>query len=259
VSYKYHQKTHVFPQPNRFPRGGETHSAVERTNDMKSFIKKIPILRFIAKAIYFTFVAPLKSFPGSEDYWKQRYKSGGNSGAGSYHRLAEFKAQVLNGFVAEEKIRTVIEFGCGDGNQLKLLQYPSYLGFDVSPEAISQCESDFFDDKTKTFKLMDEYVNETAELTLSLDVIYHLIEDSVFHFYMERLFNSSSRFVIIFSSNTQKQSRFQAAHVKHRQFSKWVIENKPEWNLKKHIPNKYPYTGNDEEGSFADFYIYEKA
>ena len=226
---------------------------------MKELIKKIPILSSIAKTVYFTFVAPLKSFPGSEDYWTKRYISGENSGAGSYHKLAEFKAQVLNEFIREKQISTIIEYGCGDGNQLRLSEYPSYLGFDVSPEAILKCESIFTDDETKTFKLMDEFSNDTAELTLSLDVVYHLIEDNVFLAHMERLFDSSTRFVIIYSSNMQKQSRLQAAHVRHRQFSKWIEENKPEWHLTKHIPNRYPYTGNDEKGSFADFYIYAKA
>ena len=105
---------------------------------------------------------------------------------------------------------------------------------------------------------MDAYANETAELTLSLDVIYHLIEDDVFFSYMKRLFDSSEKFVIIYSSNTDKQVKLQAGHVKHRKFSKW-IERKPEWQLIQHIPNRYPYTGNDQEGSFAEFYIYEKA
>ncbi len=225
---------------------------------MKFWIKKIPIFRFVARVVYFTFIAPLKSFPGSENYWKQRYKSGGNSGSGSYHKLAEFKAQVLNGFIRDKHISTIIEYGCGDGNQLRLSEYPSYIGFDVSPEAITQCKNILSTDETKIFKLMDEYANETAELTLSLDVIYHLVEDNVFFAYMERLFDSSSKFVIIYSSNTEKQSRFQAAHVKHRQFSKWIEKNKPEWNLIKHIPNLYPYTGKDQDGSLADFYIYKK-
>lgn len=223
---------------------------------MKELIKRIPILRSIASVVYFTFVKPFKAFPGSEEYWKQRYKAGGNSGTGSYNELAKFKAQVLNSIVKENQINTIIEFGCGDGNQFRLAKYPSYLGFDVSPEAIMQCQRIFSNDKTKTFKLMQEYANETAELTLSIDVIYHLIEDSIFVDYMERLFDSSMRFVIIFSSNTQKQARFQAPHVKHRQFSKWIEDNRPEWNLVKHIPNKYPYTGGD--GSLADFYVYEK-
>ncbi|MBN1811542.1 MAG: class I SAM-dependent methyltransferase [Anaerolineae bacterium] len=203
-------------------------------------------------------MAPFKPFAGSEDYWRQRYKSDGDSGAGSYHKLAEFKAEILNGFVRNKQIRTVIEYGCGDGNQLRLSEYPSYIGFDVSPEAISQCKNIFSDDETKAFKLMDEYADETAQLTLSLDVIYHLVEDEVFHGYMKRLFDSSTNFVIIYSSNTDRQARFQAAHVKHRKFSQWIDQNGPKWKLIQHIPNRYFHARNTRGEPFADFYIYEK-
>ena len=213
----------------------------------------------MAKIVYLTSLAQFKTFPGSEDYWKNRYKAGGSSGSGSYHKFAEFKVEILNGFVKEKLIRTIIEYGCGDGNQLKFTVYPSYIGFDVSPEAISQCKTFFSNDETKTFKLMDEYANETAELTLSLDVIYHLIEDDVFFAYMKRLFDSSTRFVVVYSSNTNKQESFQAPHIKHRDFSKWIEQNKPEWKLIRHIPNRYPRSGAELKGSLADFYIYEKA
>src|SRR5690625_7083258 len=69
----------------------------------------------------------------SQEYWEQRYASGVHSGAGSYKKFAQFKADTLNRFVSEHGIRTVTEFGCGDGNQLLLAQYPQYLGIDVSP------------------------------------------------------------------------------------------------------------------------------
>lgn len=212
----------------------------------------------MTRIIYFKLVLPFRKFPGSEDYWKQRYRSGGNSGSGSYQKLARFKAEVLNDFVRKKQISTIIEFGCGDGNQLSLSQYPSYLGFDVSPEAILRCESIFANDATKSFQTADAYVNETAELTLSLDVIYHLVEDHVYLSYMERLFDSSTRYVIIFSSNTQEQSRFQSPHVRHRRLSKWIDERRPAWSLTEHIPNRYPYKGKEGEGSLADFYVYEK-
>lgn len=210
----------------------------------------------IARNIYYTFFVPSNSFPGSEEYWKQRYIAGETSGAGSYNKLAEFKAEVINSFIKNNKIRTVIEYGCGDGNQLRLSVYQSYIGFDVSPEAILKCMDIFSSDKTKTFKLMKDYKNETAQLTLSLDVIYHLIEDSIYIEYMKRLFDSSCNYVIIYSSNTNSKVRY---HVKHRKFSKWVEQNRPKWKLTQRLPNRYPYNGvNDQEGSFADFYFYEK-
>ena len=210
------------------------------------------------KRIYRTRVKHIKPFPGSTEYWKRRYESGGSSGTGSYNALAEFKANVLNSFVQENNIETVIEYGCGDGNQLRLAEYPSYIDFDVSPVAISRCNKIFSNDKTKDFKLMDEYAGKIAQLTLSLDVIYHLIEDNIFIEYMGRLFSSSKRFVIIYSSNTDDNRDNRARHVKHRRFSEWIKKTQPQWKLLQYIKNKYPYTGDGKKGFISDFFIYKR-
>lgn len=200
-----------------------------------------------------------KTFIGSENYWINRYDSGRTSGNGSYGKLAEFKAEIINEFVLQNSIEQVIEYGCGDGNQLKLANYPFYIGFDISFKAILICKSLFAKNATKTFKLMSEYTQEQGDLTLSLDVIYHLVEEQVFFTYMNRLFDSSKRYVIVYSSNTEIKLEYQASHVKHRNFSKWVFNVKPEWKLIRHIPNKYPFIGNTKTGSLADFFVYEKA
>ncbi len=220
---------------------------------MKVTIKRIPIIGSFLRKIYRTFFKQ-KPFPGSKEYWIQRYASGGNSGAGSYNKLAEFKAEIINDFVKVNNIITIIEYGCGDGNQLKLAEYPSYIGFDVSPKAIALCQNIFQGYESKSFRLMTEYKGETAQLTLSLDVIYHLIEDDIYYSYMERLFNSSERFVIIYSSNHNEVQKY---HQKNRQFTKWVETNISHWKLIRHIPNRYPYK-NTKEGSISDFFIYEK-
>ena len=54
----------------------------------------------------------------SSKYWEDRYKNGGNSGAGSYNTLAKFKASVINHFIENNKIQSLIDYGVGDGNQL---------------------------------------------------------------------------------------------------------------------------------------------
>lgn len=223
---------------------------------MKQTIQKLPVVGPLARRVYRMWINSLRSFEGSENYWKHRYEAGGNSGHGSYNQLAEFKAEVLNAWVTENGITSVIEYGCGDGNQLGLAQYPKYIGFDVSPEALSMCSERFSNDKTKTFKLMGTYGGETAELTLSLDVIYHLVEDNIFVNYMNRLFDSSERFVVIYSSDTDGNPEDTAAHVRHRHFSKWITDNKRKWKLIQHIPNKHPFNGDTRSGSFADFFIY---
>lgn len=199
-----------------------------------------------------------KKFAGSENYWIKRYESGRNSGSGSYKKFADFKAEVINKFVTGNEITSVIEYGCGGGNQLTLSKYPKYLGFDVSPAALALCKQQFAHDTTKNFKLMAAYEQESAELTLSLDVIYHLTEDDVFECYIDRLFSSASRHVIIYSSDKTEQDEVQAPHVRHRKFSDWVAKHAAGWELIQHVPNKYPYKGDVSEGSSADFYIYKK-
>lgn len=196
----------------------------------------------------------------SAKYWEQRYLSGDNSGIGSYGRLAQFKAETINNFVLEHNINTVIEWGCGDGNQLSLSNYPYYVGFDVSKEAITICLSRFKNDSNKKFIYCgspDFIFNDTSELALSLDVIYHLIEDDVFSMYMKRLFDSSSKYVCIYSCNDEDGSYGQ--HVKHRKFTNWIDSNlSTEWKLIEYVPNKYPYNPLDEETSWSNFYFYEK-
>ena len=222
---------------------------------MKKFVKSTPILKALALRLRRMIPRDSEFFPGSEEYWKKRYDEGGDSGAGSYNKLAEFKAEVVNSFVESNSIRTVIEYGSGDGNQLKLAIYPSYIGFDVSPKAIEVCRHKFADDCGKVFRLMNEYSGETAELTLSLDVIYHLTEDEVYEAYMKRLFESSEKFVIIYSSDHEEEQR---NHERRRKFSDWVIKNVPQWKLLQHIPNRYPWNGVNEDSSLASFYIYQK-
>ncbi|WP_424832381.1 methyltransferase domain-containing protein [Ruegeria sp.] len=196
-------------------------------------------------------------FSTSNQYWEERYLRGRNSGAGSYGRLADFKAEVLNDFVARNFIHSVIEFGSGDGSQLSLAKYPEYLGVDVSQTAVDACRGKFSRDTTKTFVNSADFSDRKADLTLSLDVIYHLVEDDVFANYMETLFDASSRFVIIYSSN--KDEIHTQKHVRHRCFTDWVAAHRPEFRNIEHIPNRYPFDQEDPNNtSFADFYIFER-
>lgn len=212
------------------------------------------------KDLLFTRIGNLK-FKGSAVYWEQRYAQGGNSGAGSYDKLATFKAKIINRFISEHHIRSVMEFGCGDGNQLSLGNYPAYSGLDVSRSSIRMCAERFANDPTKSFFLYDStaFVDSArifqADLAMSLDVIYHIIEDDVFARYMTHLFNAANRFVIIYSTNFDSSQTF---HVKHRSFNRWVEQNIQGWKLIQTIKNEHPYKAGDEYTSSADFFIYQK-
>jgi hypothetical protein len=192
-------------------------------------------------------------FNGSSAYWEDRYRNGGNSGVGSYGEIADYKAAYINTFIRKFKINSVIEFGCGDGNQLTKIDYPNYIGLDVSKTAIQRCLALFPKDTTKSFFLYDSNAFQdyhqifSAELCLSLDVIYHLVEDDIFTNYMNHLFDASTKFVLIFSNDSEGWGK---NHVKSRKFTEWVSNKKPEWNLIEHTKN--------EQSPWQDFFVYQR-
>jgi SAM-dependent methyltransferase len=175
------------------------------------------------------------AFRGSASYWEQRYSHGGTSGDGSYRAPAEDKAAFLNDFIHKREVRSIIEFGCGDGNQLSLTDCPRYIGLDISRSAIALCQHRFADDPTKSFFLYDGacFTDHaglfTADLAISLDVIYHLTEDQVFETYMTHLFAAGAKYVIVYATNGE--IRGTAPHVRHRRFTSWVAAHCSDWRL----------------------------
>ena len=197
------------------------------------------------------------AFTGSAHYWERNYARGASSGSGSYGGLGAGKSRFLNDLVREHAVRSVIELGCGDGNQLAMAQYPSYVGLDVSRAAIACCQRRFADDPAKSFFLYDGscFTDRagvfTADLALSLDVIYHLTEDTVFEAYLRHLFAAGRRLVVIYSTNMEISGT--APHVRHRRFTPWVEANCPEWTLTKVT------RGPNTEYARADFFVYQRA
>ncbi|MFD2246361.1 class I SAM-dependent methyltransferase [Pontibacter ruber] len=227
---------------------------------IKTVIKGIPVFKKLANKL--ATVLHFQRGTWSKNYWEMRYARGGNSGSGSYNRLATFKAEVLNLFVEKHNIHSVIEFGCGDGNQLSLANYRKYIGIDVSPTIIEKCKRKFASDDTKEFfvyhpdMLKGNASRFQSELSLSIDVIFHVVEDRMFEIYMSDLFKYASKYVIVYSSNHDSNHTI---HVKHRKFSAWVERNKPNWELVQKIENKYKFDPEDPDNtSFCDFYIFQK-
>jgi len=157
--------------------------------------KAISRVGFIRASYEFAFFLIARSFKdsvfiNSATYWEERYHNSGTSGAGSYGILAEYKADFINKFCISHNINKVIELGCGDGNQLSLCSYREYIGLDVSCTAIELCKQKFTGDESKSFFAMngalspEEIDAMRSDLALSLDVIFHLVEDRVFEDYM---------------------------------------------------------------------------
>ena len=197
----------------------------------------------------------------SGEFWNEHYKNNGNSGTGSYHRLAEFKAEIVNQFIKDEKIETVIEIGCGDGNQLSLIYYSNYTGVDVSEVIVEKNKQNYQDDQTKQFFCTkterEKYINKKYDMAISMDVIFHLLEDQVFYNYMEDLFFVAKKYVVIYSSNHEEYTKW--PEYRHRNFISYIQEKISGWELYQYIPNRYPYKiGEEETTSASDFYIFKK-
>jgi cyclopropane fatty-acyl-phospholipid synthase-like methyltransferase len=193
----------------------------------------------------------------TKDYWELRYQGGGNSGVGSYGAFCEAKAQMLNGLITKYGINEVIEFGCGDGNQLQFYNIEQYLGLDLSSSAISRCIEQYKGDHTKSFLHYDpsNFISNgkifNAQTTLSVEVIFHLVEDQVYRDYMHNLFKSARDYVIVFSSNTENNKN-SSAHLKHHKFTDLVERDFPEWELVEQLPLHV------EGKHFNDWYVFRK-
>jgi hypothetical protein len=126
----------------------------------------------------------------------------------------------------------------------------------VSRAAIGLCKRRFFSDATKSFFLYDgaSFVDRaglfTADLAISLDVVYHLVEDQVFEMYMTHLFDSGDRYVVVYATNVVMGGT--APHVRHRCFSSWVDDNCPQWQLTQMTRGSNPGPGR------ADFFVYKR-
>jgi hypothetical protein len=184
----------------------------------------------------------------SKEYWNERYVNGENSGLGSYGELAKFKANIINNFIEKNKIQSIIDYGVGDGNQLKLINTENkiYTGIDVSTFIVFKCKNIFKDDKTKMF-LHTHNINNNlkADLVLSCDVIYHLIEEEVYKEYMDKMFSMSNKYVIIYAPNINYN---EAKHVKKREFIEYIFDNFKNFSLIKRIKSNIG----------SPFYIFQK-
>jgi len=196
----------------------------------------------------------------SAAYWDQRYHRGRTSGPGSYGRLAEFKADVVNGLVSGNGIGSIIEFGCGDGNQCRMFQVPVYLGVDVSSAALALARSAVGERDGWHFETVADYVAapSRADMTLSLDVIYHLVEDEVFEAYMARLVAAADRLVVIYASDHNGPGG--SPHVRHRHYSDWIASRAPDLRLVDTIANPFPFdpASDPAQTSFAFFRVFAR-
>lgn len=168
------------------------------------------------------------------------------------------KADTVNRLITDYCIDSVLELGCGDGYQASLLNVHRYTGLDIAPRAVRLCVDRFQNDDTKSFVLyspnvpMPRVAVPQADMTLSLDVIFHLVEQVTFERYMMDLFRLARRVVVIYSTNGES-AQHKPKYTRRRVFTDWIRDDAPAWRLAAEYPSPYP------DLSLCSFYIYTRA
>jgi SAM-dependent methyltransferase len=169
-------------------------------------------------------------------YWEQRYADGRDSGEGSQGDNAIRKAELVNGVVDRLQIGSIVDFGTGDGNVLEhITEKVTYLGVDITPTALKKLVtghlSRFFiyDPLTSLNEDQNPLLYLRADLSLSMDVIFHLVEDRYYRHYLDNLFRTARKAVLIWG--TDYDGGITARHVHRRSFTKDIAQLYPEWTL----------------------------
>lgn len=204
-------------------------------------------------------------FPGSTAFWEKNYKKGGTSGYGSYGKKGKTKAKFINKFLKDHpEIQKVIEFGCGDGNQISLINYPEFWGIDVSKTAVNMCNLKFAMNKDYHFRRLDSIdfnkflrqgsfgatiLHNYFDLSISLDVLGHLVEEDIWKAYIDNLRRCTTKYILI-HGKSENDYRLDTPHCISRDFVSYIEKN-TFFKLVK-------YTPNPVDGEGAGFYIFKK-
>ena len=195
-----------------------------------------------------------KSFRDSHSYWVRRYRLRGHSGAGSQGKSAAYKARFVNDLIARNQVTSVIDLGCGDGQNAALLLAPNYLGLDISDRALALA-MDRCTGQGKQFAVVGTIDPAPVDLVLSMDVVYHLIEDDVFDRYLRHLARLALRYVVIYGTDCPRNRV--APHVFHRPVAERFIALNGGWRLRDRVPNNELYGADWPQ--HPHFMVFEKS
>ena len=147
----------------------------------------------------------------SKVYWDNRYKNGGNSGAGSYGDMLNRKLDWLKKL---EGIKTIYELGCGDFNfGWRLLQFfpdATYIGTDMS-ETIIERNKQIAPKHTFT----TNKVIIPSDLVLCVDVLFHVLDEKELEDILNGLEKAWTKYLVITAYERDEEM---TNHVRIRKF-----------------------------------------
>ncbi len=125
-------------------------------------------------------------------YWQERYAHGEGSGKGSEGRNYEYKRDYINQIIEKHKIGRIVDFGCGDGTQIRELRIHQYHGIDIAESSILRCRKMYANHPGFRFEVYGDAHYSHYDLAMSLDVLYHIVAQDVYESYLQHLFRYSN-------------------------------------------------------------------
>ena len=138
----------------------------------------------------------------SRDYWEKRYLAGGSSGLGSVGEHYAFKRDYLLRIIERYAIKSIVDYGCGDGFQIEPVilkerqgqtapRVQAYYGLDVSPTTIDNCRKHYARFARFRFDVLADFKPASFDLSVSMDVLYHIIDYDEYVQYLNLIFSHS--------------------------------------------------------------------
>lgn len=167
-----------------------------------------------------------------QSYWDNRYKTGGNSGAGSYGQEAQIKADYINEVIRKYSIQTIQEYGVGDGHNMSMYYgYKQFNGYDIAPHSIELCKTNLLVNHAKCRFTSDiTKVDKNADLALNLDVLLHQVEDKDYYDLLNLIFKANHMYILLYTPDREESPK-SAAHVRYRKVQDDVARLYPEHKL----------------------------
>ncbi len=143
-------------------------------------------------------------------YWDERYAKGQTSGTGSYGVNADFKAIVINRVIKEYSCEDMVEFGCGDANQMTLFTPIPYIGYDIAPTIIQKNKQKHASLKHAVFENMDMTKDFTSirDLSICVDVLFHLTIEDDWDILIDHVCKAAKKCIVITTNTEEIQSEY---------------------------------------------------
>ncbi len=179
-----------------------------------------------------------KTVSSSETYWRGRYADTsskffkGASGNGKLPFRTRYKSKIINSVISTHSVESILDLGCGDGSLTSKIKCKKYFGIEIDKNLTDELRRQYENQPNYNFSTaLEDSWPESFDLSLSIDVIFHLLEDEVYIKYMNMLFMGNAELVLIKSSNHDEVGIGRNAHILHRNFTKNISANFPEYKL----------------------------